>query len=626
MNGAYEFYDYGDLIFGLESSSSIHFTEKSRDNINNKYLEEMKRRADEATDNKYLEDMKKRADEATRKGFTDKLSERIKDLNEELNTKAIGNMVLYFDGKPIKLKEVMFENMKGTADALNKSSISAVENPIDVAGVDPTKLNDSVSAAFSSSNMNTGFEMPTSSEYNASSSNNSLMEPPANSLVEEQIPDALNKSSISAVKTNPIDVAGADSTKLNDSVSAEFSSSNMNAGFEMPTSSEYSASSSNNSLMEPSADSLVEGQTPDAYGFFRPSVDSLVTNQMPNGAGKSVVSNNSDFSNDTAIPGVDALAGNEFSSSEGNSDEMPPLKAIINDDHSSDDNDKIGLTSFVDSNLNSGDVVASTEGTNDSSVDLENVGNNSSQTESSENDSEIHDNTFDENPVDVIPDDSVDVPKDIARGEDVQVVPERKDTSMSADIGYANNDVDSQMNQGFAEEASDDVRDSLIDVSADSIFDVNQSKDTNKSKSVDSSRVVDPDLGELIGYSKPEGELKFDSLVPDLIKQYDETNRIGSELTDRINEQGRKKRELERKKAEQDKTKEELVGRLYNLTALKARNNAEKQETIDYNDEELALIEETIRGNDSTIATLRQMLGETDDDVSEDDNTKGRSM
>ena len=43
MNGAYEFYDYGDLIFGLESSSSIHFTEKSRDNINNKYLEEYKK-------------------------------------------------------------------------------------------------------------------------------------------------------------------------------------------------------------------------------------------------------------------------------------------------------------------------------------------------------------------------------------------------------------------------------------------------------------------------------------------------------------------------------------------------------------------------------------------------------
>ena len=441
MNGAYEFYDYGDLIFGLESSSSIHFTEKSRDNINNKYLEEMKRRADEATDNKYLEDMKKRADEATRKGFTDKLSERIKDLNEELNTKAIGNMVLYFDGKPIKLKEVMFENMKGTADALNKSSISPVEtNPIDVAGVDPTKLNDSVSAAFSSSNMNAGFEMPTSSEYSASTSNNSFMEPPVDSLVKEQTPDALNKSSTSAVKTNPIDVAGTDSTKLNDSVSTAFSSSNMNAGFEMPTSSEYSASSSNNSFMEPPVDSLIEGQTPDAYGFIRPSVDFLVTNQMPNGAEKSVVSNNSDYSNDTAIPVADALAGNEVSSSEGNSDEMPPLKAIINDDHSSDDNDKIGLTSFVDSNLNSGDVGAPTEDTNDSSVDLENVGNNSSQTESSENDSEIHDNTFDENPVDVIPnaipDDNVDVTKDIVRGEDVQVVPERKDTSMSADISF----------------------------------------------------------------------------------------------------------------------------------------------------------------------------------------------
>ena len=600
MNGAYEFYDYGDLIFGLESSSSIHFTEKSRDNINNKYLEEMKRRADEATDNKYLEDMKKRADEATRKGFTDKLSERIKDLNEELNTKAIGNMVLYFDGKPIKLKEVMFENMKGTADALNKSSISAVENPIDVAGVDPTKLNDSVSAAFSSSNMNTGFEMPTSSEYNASSSNNSLMEPPANSLVEEQI---------------PVDVAGVDSTKLNDSVSTAFSSSNMNAGFEMPTSSEYSASSSNNSFMEPPVDSLIEGQTPDAYGFIRPSVDFLVTNQMPNSAGKSVVSNNSDYSNDTAIPVADALAGNEVSSSEGNSDEMPPLKAIINDDHSSDDNDKIGLTSFVDSNLNSGDVVVPTEDTNDSSVDLENVGNNSSQTESSENDSEIHDNTFDENPVDVIPiaipDDSVDVPKDIVRGDDVQVVPERKDTSMSADISF---------------EISDDKDRALSEPSIESVTGASSVSDEDiYANSHDKGDNLEPytrsDLGDLNGY---RGSVI--SYLPDAIRFYEESLRTRAELDKQIQAQKREREEKNASIAMREDTIVRLTRQLHDKTAALEEANEKKRKDIDAVAGDIALIDETLRGYDDNIAKLEEMLGVTDDDVSEDDNTKGRSM
>ena len=224
--------------------------------------------------------------------------------------------------------------------------------------------------------------------------------------------------------------------------------------------------------------------------------------------------------------------------------------------------------------------------------------------------------------------------KDVIRGEDVQIVPER--ASLSDEIGYADNNEDSQVNKGLAEEVSEDVSQSLTTVpSNDTIFDATQSeespayessdKSTIDTKNVDEGdKVVDSDLGELFGYNNSDGGLNFSSLVPDLIRQHAETARIGLELDDRIGEQARKKSELEQQEAMQAQTTRELASRLYNLTAFEASKNAEKQEAIEDNNKELELMMKTIRDNASTIATLRQMLGESTD-VNEDEDVKGRS-
>ena len=225
--------------------------------------------------------------------------------------------------------------------------------------------------------------------------------------------------------------------------------------------------------------------------------------------------------------------------------------------------------------------------------------------------------------------------KDVIRGEDVQVVPER--ASLSDEIGYADNNEDSQVKESLAEEVSEDVSQSLTTVpSNDTIFDATQSEESPAYESSDKSttdtknadegdKVVDSDLGELFGYNNSDGGLNFSSLVPDLIRQHDETARIGLELDDRIGEQARKKSELEQQEAMQAQTTRELASRLYNLTAFEASKNAEKQEAIEDNNKELELMMKTIRDNASTIATLRQMLGESTD-VNEDEDVKGRSM
>ena len=219
---------------------------------------------------------------------------------------------------------------------------------------------------------------------------------------------------------------------------------------------------------------------------------------------------------------------------------------------------------------------------------------------------------------------SGETPKAVIRGDDVQVVPERKDTSVSAEIGYADNNEDSQVNEGLAEEGSDDVTQSEEPFGFDSPDMSSSVEGENESEKIDSSPVINPFLGDLVGYNNSDGGLNFSSLVPDLIRQHDETARIGLELDDRIGEQVRKKSELEKQEAMQAQTTRELAGKLYNLTALEASKNAEKQETIEGNNKELELMMKTIRDNASTIATLRQMLGESTD-VNEDSDVKGRS-
>ena len=534
MNDAYEMYDYGDL-FPIVSSSSIRMKEKSKNNTNEAYLKELKRRADEAT----------------RKNFTDKLSDRIKELNEVLNTKALEEMIQFIENRPIKLKGTNFANMKKISETMNASldnDIGTNKQAFDVQSVNPYGLKSNVSDAFAS--------------YGAQDSSigevSGFAEPVPLSAV---IPDDMSKGS-----------------------------SYLNPAGDLSVNGEAVSRAESEPISAVNPDDMSKGSS-----YLNPAGD-LSTNAE---AGSSTESEPLSV-NDEVVSAIDDYVVSHIGSREDTS----------SSDMSSDfDSTQTETTEFKSSDIddNNGKVYLSDGQLKEEIADY--IG--AQRTEDGNY-------TF---PVATTSDETS---KAVIRGEDVQVVPERKDTSVSAEIGYADNNEDSQVNEGLAEKVSGDVTQSEEPFGFDSPDMSSTVEGENESEKIDSSPVINPFLGDLVGYNNSDGGLNFSSLVPDLIRQHDETARIGLELDDRIGEQVRKKSELEKQEAMQAQTTRELAGKLYNLTALEASKNAEKQETIEGNNKELELMMKTIRDNASTIATLRQMLGESTD-VNEDSDVKGRS-
>jgi len=588
MNDAYEIYDYGDLFPRRESSSSIRMREESKNNTNEKYLKELKRKADEAT----------------RKSFTDKLSERMKDLNEELNTKALEEMVFFYENKPIKLKELMFNNMKKTAEAMNDSlgvnKTDSNDEKIAVQNLNSEEMSSNIAAAFDSSSMNSGLPI----------------EETSNTDVSESLPPVVsNGDGNTSEGSNFFDEArsldNVETTAQNsDSLSPVISDGDANTSegsnfFDEAGSFDNVETTAQNSEPLPPVISDGDANTSEGSNFFDEAgsldnVETTAQNSESLSASPEVEKSIDDYMNSHLGLGEDTASRDDANGSDFSQIEAPDLNGEPKDStsenfHIPDDDLKDEIADFIGARPTGDDKY-----------------------------------TF---PVTTIPDKTSE--KDVIRGEDVQIVPER--ASLSDEIGYADNNEDSQVNKGLAEEVSEDVSQSLTTVpSNDTIFDATQSeespayessdKSTIDTKNVDEGdKVVDSDLGELFGYNNSDGGLNFSSLVPDLIRQHDETARIGLELDDRIGEQARKKSELEQQEAMQAQTTRELASRLYNLTAFEASKNAEKQEAIEDNNKELELMMKTIRDNASTIATLRQMLGESTD-VNEDEDVKGRSM
>jgi len=570
MNDAYEMYDYGDL-FPIVSSSSIRMKEKSKNNTNEAYLKELKRRADEAT----------------RKNFTDKLSDRIKELNEVLNTKALEEMIQFIENRPIKLKGTNFANMKKISETMNASldnDIGTNKQAFDVQSVNPYGLKSNVSDAFASY----GTQDSSIGEVSG------FAEPKPLPAV---IPDDMSKGSSYLNPAGDLSVNGeAGSSTESEPISAvnpddmSKGSSYLNPAGDLSVNGEAVSRAESEPISAVNPDDMSKGSS-----YLNPAGD-LSTNAE---AGSSTESEPLSV-NDEVVSAIDDYVVSHIGSREDTS----------SSDMSSDfDSTQTETTEFKSSDIddNNGKVYLSDGQLKEEIADY--IG--AQRTEDGNY-------TF---PVATTSDETS---KAVIRGEDVQVVPERKDTSVSAEIGYADNNEDSQVNEGLAEKVSGDVTQSEEPFGFDSPDMSSTVEGENESEKIDSSPVINPFLGDLVGYNNSDGGLNFSSLVPDLIRQHDETARIGLELDDRIGEQVRKKSELEKQEAMQAQTTRELAGKLYNLTALEASKNAEKQETIEGNNKELELMMKTIRDNASTIATLRQMLGESTD-VNEDSDVKGRS-
>ncbi len=606
MMDAYEMRDY-EGQFKKESSSSVHMKKESRDNTTEAYLKELKRRADEAT----------------RKNFTDKLSDRIKELNEVLNTKALEEMIQFIENRPIKLKGTNFANMKKISETMNASlanDIGTNEQAFDVQSVNPYGLKSNVSDAFASygSQDSSIGEVSSFAESKTlpavipddMSKGSSHLNPAVDLSTNNEVASCTESEPISAV--NPDDMSKG--------------SSYFNSAVDLSTNNEVASGTEPEPISAVNPDGMSKGSS-----YFNSAVDLSANAEAVSSteAGTLPAVNPDDMSKGSSYlnPAVDLSVNGEA----GSSTESEPLP--VNDEVVS------AIDDYVVSHIGSREDTSSS----DMSSDFD-----STQTETTEfKSSDIDDNngkvylsdgqlkeeiadyigaqrTEDGNYTFPVATTSGETPKVVIRGDDVQVVPERKDTSVSAEIGYADNNEDSQVNEGLAEEGSDDVTQSEEPFGFDSPDMSSSVEGENESEKIDSSPVINPFLGDLVGYNNSDGGLNFSSLVPDLIRQHDETARIGLELDDRIGEQVRKKSELEKQEAMQAQTTRELAGKLYNLTALEASKNAEKQETIEGNNKELELMMKTIRDNASTIATLRQMLGESTD-VNEDSDVKGRS-
>ena len=238
-------------------------------------------------------------------------------------------------------------------------------------------------------------------------------------------------------------------------------------------------------------------------------------------------------------------------------------------------------------------------------------------------------------PAATIPDENS---KDVIRGEDVQVVPEREDTSVSAEISYADNNVDSQKDERFAEETSGDVSDSFAAVSStDNIFGDAQNEEPFGFDSSDMSstsvvkdangdeRVVDPDFGELFGYSKPDGGVDYVSFAPDIMRQFEEARNNVAKLNAEKKEKTREEAESAQSVQNLQSEIEAKVRRLFDNTKQIEREGIELRGQIDS-------IEQNIDSNKQTVSMLSDVSSQLSDmlagftDVSEDEDVKGRSM
>ena len=580
MNDAYEMYDYGDL-FPIVSSSSIRMKEESKNNTNEKYLKELKRRADEAT----------------RQVFTDKLSDRIKELNEVLNTRALEEMVLFIDNRPIKLKGTNFANMKETSGTMNAgldNGIGTNKQGFDIQSVNPYGLKSDVSDAFAS--------------YGTQDSSFSEPEP-----LPAVIPDDMSKGSsflnpAGDLVTNDEVVSGTESEPISTVSPDDMSkgSSYLNPAGDLPVGEVVSGTESE-PISTVSPDDMSKGSS-----YLNPSEDLPVNDEVVSGteseslpANDEVVSAINDYVNRY-------IGSREDTSTSDMSSDVDPIQIETPKFESSDYKDISEELYLSDGQLK--EQIAGYIG--------------AQRTEDGNY-------TF---PAATIPDENS---KDVIRGEDVQVVPEREDTSVSAEISYADNNVDSQKDERFAEETFGDVSDSLTAVSStDNIFGDAQNEEPfgfdssdmsstvegeNESESIDSSPAVDPDLGELIGYSKPEGGIDYFSLVPDVMRQFEEAKQNVA----RLNAEKAKKELMEAESANNVHTLEseveDKVRRLFRNTADFERQGSELAGQIDSITQNIANNEHVASMLSGVSSQLDAMLVESTDDK-ENSDVKGRSM
>ena len=733
MNDAYEFYDYGDF-FPIVSSSSIRMKDESKNNTNAKYLKELKRKANEAT----------------RKAFTDKLSDRIKELNEVLNTKALEEMILYYEDKPIKLKKLMFDNMKKTAKIMSDNNLLRTtvsdSKDIDVKNVNSGELNSSISTAFNSSNLNSGFEVPAAFQVNEVGSdtveNNSLppvvgdaalnniddgkdfFSPAGNMQVNEVGSDTVENNSL------PSFVGDATPNNINDGkdffspagdmlvnevgsgtvennslppVVGDAAPNNINDGnnFFSPAGNmqvnEVGSGTVENNSLPPVVGDAALNNIDDGKDFFSPAgnmqvnevgSDTVENNSLPSFVGDATPNNINDgkdfFSpagdmlvnevgsgtveNNSLPPVVGDAApnnindGNNFFSPAGNmqvnevgsgtveNNSLPPVvgdadlnniddgkdffspagNMQVNEVSSGitgnslpsfgDEEDKINIDKFIRSNLG-----LSKEDTNVSGDDRSQIETGEfdpSLKKNTSGDSYVSDDQLQEKIADFIgarptkdgytfpvavSDHNVDSPvedsKDNIRGENVQIVPDREDSSMSAEINYEDT------NASESDKTTGEVSDAISSVDIE---------DANEGENLDSSPAIDPDLGELIGYSKPEGGIDYFSLVPDVMRQFEEAKQNVARLNAEKVEKARKEAESAKNVHTLESEVGNKVRRLFQNTADFERQGSELAGQIDSITQNIANNEQVasmLLGVSSQLDAMLEEATDVDEDV-----------
>ena len=573
MNDAYEFYDYGDLFPRRESSSSIRMKEESKNNTNEKYLKELKRKADEAT----------------RKSFTDKLSERMKDLNEELNTKALEEMAFFYENKPIKLKELMFNNMKKTAEAMNDSlgvKTDSNDGNIDVQSVSPSEINSSISNAFDPSNItsgNNGFEMPSGLPPVIAKEDSNFFTQ-GGDLVTGDVSEA------DASKDSPPVIPNGDSnffTQGGDLVTGDVSEAD--AAKDLPP---VIANGDSNFFTQ--GGDLVAGDVSEADASKdSPSV-------IPNG--------DSSF----FTQGGDLVTG-DVSEADASKDYhvTPEVKNSIN-----------------------GFVYEHVGPKEDSNVVEDASGLDSTQKEVDDH-SSISDDKLKSDVADFLGAQStgdgkytfpVAVPDHISesiRGEDIQVVPDRENTSMSSEI----NREDTEDRE--SDKAVDDIPDNIFGVEPSETDSVHEASDISSTSVVEDAngdeRVVDPDFGELFGYSKPGGGVDYVSFAPDIMRQFEEARNHVAKLNAEKEEKTREEAESAQSVQNLQSEIEAKVRKLFDNTKQVERKGFELRDQIDSIDQNIDSNKQTASMLSDVSSQLSDMLAEFTD-VSEDEDVKGRSM
>ena len=541
MNDAYEFYDYGDLFPRRESSSSIRMKEESKNNTNEKYLKELKRKADEAT----------------RKSFTDKLSERMKDLNEELNTKALEEMAFFYENKPIKLKELMFNNMKKTAEAMNDSlgvKTDSNDGNIDVQSVSPSEINSSISNAFDPSNItsgNNGFEMPSGLPPVIAKEDSNFFTQ-GGDLVTGDVSEA------DASKDLPPVIPNGDSsffTQGGDLVTGDVSEADTSK--DLPP---VIANGDSNFFTQ--GGDLVTGDVSEADT----SKDYLVTPEVKNSINGFVVEH--------VGPKEDSNVVEDASGLDSTQKEVDDHSSISDDKLKSDVADFLGAQPTEDGKY-----------------------------------------TF-----------PVAVPDHISesiRGEDIQVVPDRENTSMSSEINHEDTD------DRESDKAVDDIPDNIFGVEPSKTDSVHEASDISSASVVEDAngdeRVVDPDFGELFGYSKPGGGVDYVSFAPDIMRQFEEARNHVAKLNAEKEEKTREEAESAQSVQNLQSEIEAKVRKLFDNTKQVERKGFELRDQIDSINQNIDSNKQTASMLSDVSSQLSDMLAEFTD-VSEDEDVKGRSM